>query len=236
MTRRADNHAPAHHAGGTVGNLDTPQPPLPDGGIFQRLDLSQKWPYPRSEYARRIAWSLVQVLLVRPSLGRAMGWRRFWLNLFGAKSRGAIRPSVRIWHPWLFSLGEWSMLGERVAVYNLGRIDIGAHTTISQDVYLCAGTHDYNRPHLPLLRPSITIGSGVWICAGAFIGPGVKIGDNSVVAARAVVTKDVPPGVIVGGNPARIIGQRPMDWEARRRIIEELQTQTREERALPIQK
>ncbi|HZK80265.1 MAG TPA: type B chloramphenicol O-acetyltransferase, partial [Humisphaera sp.] len=61
------------------------------------------------------------------------------------------------------------------------------------------------------LRPSITIGSGVWICAGAFIGPGVTIGDNSIVGARAVVTRDIPPGMIVAGNPARVIKPRPMD-------------------------
>ncbi len=102
------------------------------------------------------------------------------------------------------------MLGDHVHVYNLGPITIGDHTVISQDVYLCAGTHDYTQPDLPLVRPSITIGSGVWICAGAFIGPGVTIGDNAIVGARAVVTKDVPPGMIVAGNPARVIKVRPM--------------------------
>ncbi|MEE9211386.1 MAG: hypothetical protein V3U29_01905, partial [Phycisphaeraceae bacterium] len=84
------------------------------------------------------------------------------------------------------------------------------HSVVSQDAHLCAGTHDYTQPHLPLQRPPINIGNGVWVCADAFIGPGVTIGDNSVVAARAVVTKDVPPGVVVGGNPAQVITHRPM--------------------------
>ena len=84
-------------------------------------------------------------------------------------------------------MGQHSTLSEGVNIYNLGTVSIGDHTVISQDVYVCAGTHDYTQPGLPLLRPSIRIGSGVWICAGAFIGPGVSIGDNSIVGARAVV-------------------------------------------------
>ena len=63
---------------------------------------------------------------------------------------------------------------------------------------------------LPLLRPPINIGSGVWIAAGAFICPNVTIGDNALVAARAVVTSDVPAAMIVAGNPARVIKPREM--------------------------
>jgi putative colanic acid biosynthesis acetyltransferase WcaF len=89
-------------------------------------------------------------------------------------------------------------------------VTIGNHSVISQDAYLCAGTHDYTQPTLPLLREPITIGHGVWIAAGAFIGPTVTVGDNCVVGARAVVMKDVPPGMVVAGNPARVIKQRQM--------------------------
>jgi putative colanic acid biosynthesis acetyltransferase WcaF len=110
----------------------------------------------------------------------------------------------------LLGLGDHCTLSEGVTIYNLGPVVIGDHTVLSQDVYVCAGTHDYTRPDLPLVRSPVTIGSGVWICAGAFIGPGVTIGDNSIVGARAVVVKDVPPGVIVAGNPARIVKKRPM--------------------------
>ena len=63
-------------------------------------------------------------------------------------------------------------------------------------------------PAMPLVRAGITIGSGTWICADAFIGPDVRVGHNSIVAARAVVVKDVGDRVIVGGNPARVIGAR----------------------------
>jgi putative colanic acid biosynthesis acetyltransferase WcaF len=60
------------------------------------------------------------------------------------------------------------------------------------------------------VRSPIKIGSGVWVCAQAFIGPGVTVGDNSVVGARAVVFDDVPEGVVAVGNPASVIKPRPM--------------------------
>lgn len=183
-----------------------------DPPIFQRLDQCASYPYRASEYARRLAWGWAQRLLIRPSLGRAYRWRRFWLKRFGAQigRASAIKPSTQIMHPWLLTMGRYSILSDGVTVYNLGPIRIGDHTVVSQDVYLCAGTHDYTDPHLPLQRPSITIGSGVWVCAGAFIGPGVTVGHNSVVGARAVVCRDVPPGVVVAGNPARVVKARVM--------------------------
>lgn len=184
--------------------------------VFQRLDRVNPYPYPRSHYLRRALWSVVQALLIRPSPSRAYGWRRFWLRRFGANlaETSATRPDTRITHPWLLTMAPMCILGERVRVYNLGPISIGEQTVVSQDVTLCAGTHDYTRPELPLERPPIAIGRGVWVCAEAFIGPGVTIGDNAVVGARAVVTRDVPPDTVVAGNPAKEIKKRIVVEEA----------------------
>jgi putative colanic acid biosynthesis acetyltransferase WcaF len=113
-------------------------------------------------------------------------------------------------HPWLLEVGPWSMLGPSVVVYNLGPVKIGSHTVVSQNVYLCAGSHDYKKPDLPLLRPPITIGDGVWVAAGAFICPEAVIGDNSVIGACSVVAGEIPPGVVAAGNPCRVIKPRPM--------------------------
>jgi len=188
---------------------DPPQSPTP---VFLRLDTVAGYPYTRSEYLRRFAWSIVQALLIHTSPSRAMGWRRFWLKLFGANvgELSGTRSTTRIVHPWLLTLDNYTMLGDGVTVYNLGQVTIGEHSVVSQNVHLCAGTHDYTKPDLPLIRSSITIGRGVWVCADAFIGPGVTIGDNAIVGARAVVIKDVPPGVVVAGNPAQVIKPRPM--------------------------
>ena len=176
---------------------------------FQKLDQCEKQPYSLWEYTRRAMWGIVQASLYRFSPPRAAGWRRFWLRRFGAKlGQSASQATARVVHPWLLEMGDQSMIGDRVKVYNLGRITVGNHTVISQDVTLCAGTHDYADPALPLIRSEIRIGNGVWVCAEAFIGPGVEIGDNAIVGARAVVTKDVPAGMVVAGNPARVIKPR----------------------------
>ncbi|WP_145446886.1 LbetaH domain-containing protein [Mucisphaera calidilacus] len=180
--------------------------------LCQRLDRTQPYPYPRSAYLARTLWQLVQTLLIRPSPPRCYAWRRFWLRRFGATipATAGTRPSTTIMHPWLLELGEYTLLGDRVRVYNLGKITLGSHTVVSQDAHLCAGTHDYQTPELPLIRSTITIGSGVWVCADAFIGPGVTVHDNAVVGARAVVTEDVPHAAIVAGNRAKVIRQRTM--------------------------
>lgn len=195
--------------------MTTSIPPEPSSSSecsWQRLDRTASYPYRWDEYARRAAWSLIGQNLIRFSLPRLGRWPAFWLKRFGATlgQASSVRPSTKIIHPWLLTMGDYSILGDRVHVYNLGPVTIGHHTVVSQDVYLCAGTHDYTQPDLPLVRSPIVIGSGVWIGAGAFIGPGVAIGDSAIVGARAVVTKDVPPGVIVAGNPAKIIKHRSL--------------------------
>ncbi len=92
----------------------------------------------------------------------------------------------------------------------LGSPMIGSSLTISQRAHLCAGTHDYTDPAMPLLKPPIVIEDDAWICADAFVGPGVTVGQGAVVGARAVVVKDVPPWTIVAGNPARIVKRRAL--------------------------
>ncbi|XAM00177.1 glycosyltransferase [Phycisphaeraceae bacterium D3-23] len=179
--------------------------------LFQKLNTTSRYPYLLSEYVSRVLWVVVSKTVYRLALPRSTRWRRFWLVLFGAEIHPTcnIRPGVKIVHPWLLTMGEYSCLGDNVNVYNLGTVTIGAHTVVSQDTHLCAGTHDYTRPSLPLKRLPIMVGSGVWVCAEAFIGPGVKVGDNALVAARAVVFEDVPEGMIVAGNPAQALKPRP---------------------------
>lgn len=85
-----------------------------------------------------------------------------------------------------------------------GGINIGDDTQIAANVQLISNNHDLEDRNVITCKP-INIGKRVWIGAGATILPGVTIGDNSVVGAGSVVTKDVPPDTVVAGNPARFI-------------------------------
>ena len=100
-------------------------------------------------------------------------------------------------------------LGERANAYSLGKIKIEEGATIAQEAYLCTGTHDFNDPSLQLITKPITVGKNAFIGARAMILPGVSIGNQAIVGAMSVVSKDIPDYQIVAGNPAKKIGERP---------------------------
>lgn len=165
---------------------------------------ARKWT--RREQIGRVLWALASPLFwlsPRPM----WGWRRGLLRAFGAKvgAEAHIYPSVRITIPWNLDLGPGCAVGDRAILYALGPITVGARATVSQGAHLCAGTHDLKDPSRPLLKPPIHIGSDAWICADAFIGPGIHVGAGAIAGARAVVVRNVEPGVVVAGNPARVI-------------------------------
>ena len=112
--------------------------------------------------------------------------------------------------PWNLQLGAGAVVGDGVVLYCLDYVSIGRRSTVSQYSHLCAGTHDYTRRSFPLVPKPISVGDDVWIATDAFIGPGVKVGDRSVVGARSTVLKDVPPDMVVGGNPAKVIKLREL--------------------------
>ena len=110
--------------------------------------------------------------------------------------------------PWNLEIGDYSAIGEDALIYNLGKVTLGNNVTVSHRAHLCAGTHDYTEATLPLLKPPITLADNVWVCAQAFIGPDVVIGEGGVVGAAAVVTKNVGSWSVVAGNPAVFIKKR----------------------------
>ncbi|SEW52771.1 Acetyltransferase (isoleucine patch superfamily) [Chitinophaga arvensicola] len=110
-------------------------------------------------------------------------------------------------------VGKNVFINQNCTFYDLGGIDIGDEVMIGPNVSIITTGH----PLSPSQRRAVTIGNpivierNVWIATGAIIVGGVTIGENSVVAAGSVVTKDVPPNMLVGGNPARVI--RPIEEE-----------------------
>jgi putative colanic acid biosynthesis acetyltransferase WcaF len=167
------------------------------------------WPYSPGAYLARLFWKITWRTLWKCAWWRLPSLRASLLRLFGAKVGSiAIAGSAWVEIPWELRAGRGVAVGARAHLYNLGGLEIGDHAVISQDAYLCGGTHDYTDPTYPLIRKKIIIGRYVWIAAGAFIHPGVTVGEGAIVGARAVVTRDVEPWTIVAGNPARFIKAR----------------------------
>jgi len=165
----------------------------------------------------RFAWSIVYILLFRPSPISIFFWRRMLLRLFGAKIgfKVSIYPTTKIWSPANLEMGDYSCMSHFVECYNVDKVMIAPHSTISQYSFLCTATHDISDPHMKLIAAPINIGEGAWVCANAFIGPGVTIGEGAVVGARAVTFKNVDSWTVVAGNPAKFIKNRILNDNAR---------------------
>jgi len=158
----------------------------------------------------RTLWGLVWLTLFRPTPVFCFGWRRALLRVFGADvaSTALVYPSTRIWAPWNLVMEPGACLGREVDCYSVAMIRVGRGSTVSQRAFLCTASHDIRAAGSPLTTGSLIIEPNAFIFAEAFVGMGVTIGENAVVAARAVVVKDVFPNAIVAGNPARPIGTR----------------------------
>ena len=158
---------------------------------------------------RRVGWYAGN-LLMRMSPRPFFAWRRVILRAFGATVGRWVNvyPTTHIVMPWNLEIGDWSAIGEDALIYNLGRVTIGSRATVSYRAHVCAGTHDFADPTLPLLKLPVVIRDGAWIGTDAFIGPGVTVGEGAIVGARAVVVGDVSSMAIVAGNPARQVGSR----------------------------
>jgi len=158
----------------------------------------------------RAAWRVVESTVFRWSPSALFVWRVALLRIFGARIAWSARPypTVRVWAPWNLSMGPRACLADGVDCYCVAPIMLEADATVSQRAFLCTASHDVHHPERPLISGPITIESGGWVFAEAFVGMGVTVGRGAVVAARAVVVRDVAPGVIVGGNPAKTIGHR----------------------------
>lgn len=169
--------------------------------------------FSRKEKARRLLWLLVQHTIFRWSFRRADNWRAFLLRLFGAKIGASplIRTTVRVEVPWNLTVGDRSRLGEHLIIYNLGPIEIGSRTIISQYSHLCGGTHDYTNSRMILHKVPIKIGSDVWICTDVYVGPGVVIGDGAIIGARSSVFNDLPPWKVCVGSPAKPVKDRVLE-------------------------
>ena len=105
------------------------------------------------------------------------------------------------------SVGRNVFVNQNCTFYDLGGLDIADDVLIGPNVSIITTGHplEPSRRRAATIGKPIVIGRNVWIAAGATIVGGVTVGENSVVAAGSVVTRDVPPNTLVGGNPAQVI-------------------------------
>jgi maltose O-acetyltransferase len=112
------------------------------------------------------------------------------------------------------TIGRQCFFNRDVFIDTTARVTIGDRVTFGHDVALVTSNHDMSLPahRAGALRPGpVTIGDGVWIASRVTVLPCVAIGAGAVVAAGAVVTRDVPADTLVGGVPARVIRSLPAD-------------------------
>ncbi len=138
-------------------------------------------------WIRRVAYSLAGVSLGRGSVIHM--WARFF------------KPSN-------ISLGEDTIIGDHVFLDGRAKLSIGSHVDIASEVMIYNSEHNVNAGDFEATEEPVRIGDYTFIGPRVIILPGVTLGKGSVVAAGAVVTKDVPAFTIVGGVPAKEIGKR----------------------------
>ena len=127
-----------------------------------------------------------------------------------------IYPGARLSHTYGMSVGRNFHVNAGAFLYGRGGLTIGDHVMIGPNAVIVSSQHRYDDPRLPMAllghqTAPVTIGSDVWIGANTVVLPGVTIADGTIVSAGAVVTQDTAPFTIVGGVPARQIGERPRE-------------------------
>lgn len=126
-----------------------------------------------------------------------------------------LAPNVSLANAERITIGDRTRIGARCHLWageTSGEIRIGSDTNFAPLCFVTASNYGIEAGTQFLDQAkhdaSVTIGDGVWLGAAVIVLPGVTIGDGSVVAAGAVVTKDIPPGVVAGGVPARVLRSR----------------------------
>lgn len=148
----------------------------------------------------------------RTSAGEPDERRRILEDLLGAFGEGSeIRPPLYCDYGYQLHIGARTFVNFGLVALDVARIEIGDDVQFGPNVQLLTPTHptdaELRRAKWEAASP-ITIEKNAWIGGGAIVLPGVVVGENSIVGAGAVVTKNIPPNTLAVGNPARVI--RPL--------------------------
>jgi len=159
---------------------------------------------------KTVFWELVCFKLGIAGYIPSHYFRRFVYRFWGIKigSGSTIHMHASFYYPPNIKIGNDTIVGEKVVLDGRDKLTIGNHVDIATDVMIYNSEHDINSEGFKAISAPVTIEDYVFIGPRAIILPGVTINKGAVVAAGAVVTRDVPEFTIVGGVPAKEIGQR----------------------------
>jgi putative colanic acid biosynthesis acetyltransferase WcaF len=166
--------------------------------------------HPGRSYLVRAVWLAIEAVFFLNPVFPFYGTKRWLLRRFGAQigKKVLIKPAVHIKYPWRLVVGDYTWVGERVWIDNMEDVVIGEHAVISQGAYLCTGNHDWTDPGMPLSPRPIYVERGAWIGAYASVGPGVTVGEESVIELGAVCMRDTEARKVYRGNPAEPVRER----------------------------
>ncbi|MBU2019599.1 MAG: WcaF family extracellular polysaccharide biosynthesis acetyltransferase [Bacteroidetes bacterium] len=158
----------------------------------------------------RILWILMSRIFFETALPYPSAFKLTLLKLFGSKigRNIVLKPSVKIKHPWLLSLGDNSWIGEQVWIDNLAQVTIKENVCISQGAMLLTGNHNYKSSSFDLMTGEIVLEEGVWIGAKSVVCPGITCASHSILTVGSIATKNLEPYSIYQGNPALKIKSR----------------------------
>lgn len=137
-------------------------------------------------------------------------FRKLFYSIGGIRigSGSTIHMWATFYEPANIVIGEGTIIGDHAFLDGRDKIIIGSHVDIASSVMIWSGKHDYESEDFHPVFSPVVIEDYVFIGPRVTIQPGVTIGKGAIVAAGAVVTKDVSPYAIVGGVPAKPIGER----------------------------
>jgi putative colanic acid biosynthesis acetyltransferase WcaF len=146
------------------------------------------------------------------------GLKASLLRIFGATVGNGvvIKQRVTIKYPWHLVIGDHTWIGEGVWLDSIGRIVIGSHACLSQEVMVETGNHDWSKPRFDLVVRGVTIEDGAWAAVRSLLLPGSRLAGHAVLGAGAVLSGATEPYGVYVGNPAvRVAERRIPDLSAR---------------------
>lgn len=175
--------------------------PMSRKALFARLHA--RGAIPDRDYLLNHVVARIPLVGLRMSAYAALGIQ------FDERGTTNISLGVQFWDGAQLTIGARSTIGQSCYIDARGGVRIDSDVSVSRGVSIVTAEHVIDDPDFGAIVAGVHLGSRSWLGIGAIVLPGVTVGEGAVVAAGAVVTKDVEPYVVVGGAPARPLRTRP---------------------------